>query len=307
MTQYHIDTDMGVDDGLALVLASQLVGRALLSISTVFGNVPVEAATRNARIFRRLLGLQDRVDILVGAGQASDGYFCDARKIHGDDGLGNATRSLAPALLGDIETDGRVKDIASVGPPKDGPITIIGLGPATNLPDLVGRFGSANVEQIVLMSGVFLDAGNVTPIAEFNSHCDPAALERTLALGIPVTIVPLDVCRKIQLSRRAVEAYLSRDASPLTQLIVRSHMPYMDYYRQWEGIDGCFPHDAIAVFAAVKPALFFRQPARVRIECFGEARGRTSLSFDPASHVSVVFGGSLKEVRESIENFTASA
>jgi inosine-uridine nucleoside N-ribohydrolase len=307
MMHYHIDTDMGVDDGLAFVVASQLFGPSLLSVSTVFGNVPVEAATRNAKMFRRLLGLQERLDIFVGAGRASDGYFCDARKVHGDDGLGNATRSLSPEVLAGSEADDRVEDIASIGPPKDVPVTIIGLGPATNLPNLVSRFGPANVAQIVLMGGVFLDAGNITPTAEFNAHCDPAAVERTLALGIPVTIVPLDVCRKIQLSRRAVEAYLSRNPSQLTQLIVRSHMPYMDYYRQWEGIDGCFPHDSIAVFAAAKPTLFFRQSARIRVECSGEARGKTSLAFDLASHVSVVFGGSLKEIREAIENFTPSA
>jgi inosine-uridine nucleoside N-ribohydrolase len=295
MTFYHIDTDMGVDDGLAVALADALLSD-VQSISTVFGNVSVEIATRNALIFRNLLGRSASWTILKGASQASDGFFINADHVHGRDGLGGATQALGPALLESVtrETVGDLEDIQRLS---GSPVTIIGLGPATNIPNLVARYGSATVEKIVLMSGVFFDRGNITPHAEFNAYCDPAALQSTLDLGIPVTIVPLDVCQKVQLSRATVAAYTQSCDSELTKLIVASHMHYMDFYRTAEGIDGCFPHDAITVLAALAPERFFHISGKVRVDCGADFRGRTGLDL-AETHVKIVTGGEMAWVRD---------
>lgn len=298
MTRYHIDTDMGVDDGLALVFASRLLGRQLIAVSTVFGNVGVEIATRNARVFRHLLQLDEPFPIFVGAGSASDGFVGHAVEVHGDDGLGAATKmlDLDSALSG--EDSGCGIDSMPADQGLAGKIVLIGLGPATNIPRLVEHYGTRNIERIVLMSGVFLDVGNVTPYSEFNAYCDPDALRATLLLGVPVTFVPLDVCRKVQLSRETVSSYCRHDASGLARLVVESHMKYMDFYRQFEGFDGCFPHDTIAVLAAIEPKWFFAIAAAVAVDLAPPIRGKTSLRLDSASHVSVVTGGALKNVRD---------
>jgi inosine-uridine nucleoside N-ribohydrolase len=286
---------MGVDDGLALALADALL-REVVAISTVFGNVPVDLATRNALIFRSLLGRANSWNVLKGAGHASDGFFADAHSVHGDDGLGGATRALKPALLDHCARE----PVIALGGAKlesEGPVTIIGLGPATNVPELVQRYGRSAIEKIVLMSGAFFDRGNITPDAEFNAYCDPPALQATLDLGIPVTIVPLDVCRKVQLARATVAAYTRSDSSEVTKLIVASHMPYMDFYRKAEAIDGCFPHDAITVLVALAPERFFQISGKVTVECGSDLRGRTNVALKD-SHVKIVTGGELRWVRE---------
>jgi len=132
MTFYHIDTDMGVDDGLAVALADELL-RDVHSISTVFGNVSVEIATRNALIFRNLLGRSTSWTVLKGASHASDGFFINADRVHGQDGLGGATQSLGPALLESVARES-VGDLEDARPLSGSPVTIIGLGPATNFP-----------------------------------------------------------------------------------------------------------------------------------------------------------------------------
>jgi inosine-uridine nucleoside N-ribohydrolase len=298
MTLYHIDTDMGVDDGLALVFASWLLGDRLIAVSTVFGNVGVEIATQNARIFRRLLKLERPFSIFVGASSASDGFVRYAFEVHGDDGLGGATHTFG--LDSSSPNRDAVRGIDSMPAIADNAdkIVLIGLGPATNIPRLVEHYGAGNIERIVLMSGVFLDVGNITLCAEFNAYCDPHALRATLMLGVPVTMVPLDVCRKVQLSRQTVSSYRHHEPSELTRLIVESHMKYMDFYRESDGIDGCFPYDTIAVLAASEPDWFFRIGATVEVEVSHSVRGKTSLQFDSASHVSVVTGGTLKNVRD---------
>jgi inosine-uridine nucleoside N-ribohydrolase len=294
---------MGVDDGLALVVASRTLGTAFRRVSTVFGNVPVEIATRNALIFRHLLGQRASFDLMVGAATGSHGGSGDARHVHGDDGLGGATARLDGRLLQQIEHVAELPALATAAPPDpgEGRITLIGLGPATNLPALVEWYGRDRIDRIVLMAGCFFDRGNITPAAEFNAYADPAALQATLALGIPTTLVPLDVCRKVQLARTTVAAYLDTDRSPLMRLLVGAHMYYMDYYRGWEGIDGCFPHDSIAILAAWMAERFVSLRGRVTVGQSGDERGRTSLTLDDASSIDVVMGGDLKWVRELLQ------
>ena len=296
---YHIDTDMGVDDGLALLLASRLLGTAV-TLSTVFGNVPVEVATKNALIFRALLGRTACWRILAGAACAQDGFARNARHVHGEDGMGGATDGLDSALLGASAADSCAY-LVEAPPPAVSQVVLIGLGPATNLPRLVSWYGRATVGRIVLMSGAYFDVGNITPAAEFNAHCDPDALRETLMLGIPTIIVPLDLCRKVQLTRAAIQEYGRVCRNPRGQLIAESHMKYMDFYKNAEGIDGCNPHDAIAILAAVAPERFFAVQGRIMIDSTPGRRGQTTMTIG-RSHIDVLTGGRLKWVRDQIAN-----
>jgi inosine-uridine nucleoside N-ribohydrolase len=297
MTLYHIDSDMGVDDGLAVVLANRLL-RDPLVLSTVFGNVPLEVATRNALLFRELMGRTTTLPVFRGAERAADGFWRDARHVHGEDGLGNATRSVDPRLLERISRE--VAPRLGVGQaPSGAPVIIIGIGPATNIPRLVDWYGRSAVSRIVLMTGTFFDRGNIIPTAEFNAHCDAAALKETLALGIPTLLVPLDVCRKVQIMRAAMIGFKEADTSALASLVVGSHMRYMDSYLEWEGLDGCFPHDSLAVLGALEPERFFRLRGRVAVELAPE-RGRTMFVPDESSHIEVATGGELKWARETL-------
>jgi len=302
--KYHIDTDMGVDDGLALVLASKLID--VCAISTTFGNVDVETATRNALIFRMLLGRDASWKVWKGAKCARDGFHLEVPDIHGIDGLGGATRDLDDKILSETSA-ADVLLLADASRPGLDSITLIGIGPATNIPSIVSLYGRSAVKRIVLMSGAFFDVGNITPFSEFNAHNDPFALKEILKLRIPVTFVPLDVCRKIQITRNSMEQYGKIDKSELAQLLSKSHMWYMDFYRRWEGIDGCFPHDAIAILVALKPDEFVGVTGRVSVDCSVEFRGKTRVFIRRSSKTTIITGGNLKWAREEIQRMLSGA
>jgi purine nucleosidase len=301
MALYHLDTDMGVDDGLALALADNLFSTSL-AVSTVWGNVPVSVATRNALLFRELLCRPTTLPIFTGAHRALDGFSCDSRLSHGEDGLGDATQSLELSLLKKISSQMLVH-LGNTPPPQGRPVTLIGIGPATNIPRIVSWYGHSAIDRIVLMSGVFFDFGNANPAAEFNAHCDPFALRQTLDLGIPTMLVPLDVCRKVQLSRTALETLRNLDRSPLANLIATSHMRYIDAYQEREGLDGCYPHDALAVLAAFQPERFFKLRGEVTIECISPKRGQTTFKPVASSHIEVATGCELKWARGILTQF----
>ena len=67
MTKIIIDTDPGIDDGLAIMLALACPEFQILGLTTIYGNVSVEKSTANAL---RLLDLPGRPDIPVAEGAA---------------------------------------------------------------------------------------------------------------------------------------------------------------------------------------------------------------------------------------------
>ncbi len=167
-TRVVIDTDPGVDDAVAILLALASPELEVVGITTVNGNVAVDLTTTNAR---RLLQLAQAAHVPIGAGAAVPlgGPVEHAAQVHGDDGLGD--------LLWDeptIATDARdavdlISDLAD-----EGPLTLIAIGPLTNLAELVRRRPDtvAKLERVVIMGGASF-MGNVTAVAEFNVWADP--------------------------------------------------------------------------------------------------------------------------------------
>jgi inosine-uridine nucleoside N-ribohydrolase len=204
-----IDSDGGVDDLLCLAMASRLVAKEIAGVTAVFGNVSVDQAVNN--IIYSLALVDPPVKPLVGLGakEAGDGFSHFATTIHGPDGLGGAREirpqgAVASEVVGLEEFVDRIFHRLNQSTQK---VDLLGVGPATNIPVLIKKLGAKRINRIVLMSGVFFDYGNVTNWAEFNAYNDPQALADTLAAGIPVTLVPLDLCRKILLTCDRIDAF----------------------------------------------------------------------------------------------------
>ncbi len=174
---------------------------------------------------------------------------------------------------------------------------ILGVGPATNVWQLISGLGAENISDVTLMSGVIFDSGNITEHAEFNAYCDPMSLQKVLTSGVPITLVPLDLCRKILFPRSNLACL---DAfGPASAMLKQAHAHYMDQYKIWEGVDGCFPHDAIALLAALFPERFLSYGMDLTVDVAGEFRGRMTVNgLRSDSAVRVVLGGDLKWARD---------
>ena len=299
-----IDSDGGVDDLLCLVMASRLVAKEIGGITAVFGNVSVDQAASNIVYSLDLVNPPVKPLLGFGAKEAGDGFSHFATTIHGRDGLGGA-RAIRPQGAGVSEVISldefvdRVSDKLNQFQQK---VDLLGVGPATNIPILIKRLGAKRISRIVLMSGVFFDYGNVTNWAEFNAYNDPQALTDTLAAGIPVTLVPLDLCRKILLTSDRIDAFAAATVvdGPATAAALRD---YAKANERQGGIRGCFPHDAIALLVLLRPDQFYLVEGGVSVDVDAKSRGRTRLNTIGGSHVNarVALGGRLKWVRWMIE------
>ena len=202
-TRVVIDTDPGIDDAAAILLALANPEKInLLGLTTVAGNVALAKTTRNALRIRELAGL----DIPVAAGARDAlirpvGERSDAESVHGEDGLGGwklAEAGGEPLAQHAVDFIARLSD--------DGPLTIVGIGPLTNVALLLARYPEVveRIDRFVIMGGARLE-GNASAAAEFNIWLDPEAAARVFASGIPITMFPLDITRQALMTRDEVE------------------------------------------------------------------------------------------------------
>lgn len=168
-----IDTDPGVDDALALLMAFDAPGHAIVGLTIAAGNVGLDHTVRNAL---KLCEVAGRDDIPVFAGCAAPLLHAapDAAYVHGQDGFGD-TGYDAPRRL--PEGEHAALAILRLSHEHAGRLLLVALGPLTNLalalkldPTLPQR-----VARLVVMGGAVTAHGNITPAAEFNVYFDPEA------------------------------------------------------------------------------------------------------------------------------------
>ena len=265
-----IDTDPGIDDALALLLAWASPEWTVDTVTVVAGNVALQAGTLN--VFRLLDLRRPSPPPLIASGAAQPlARPLRIAPYHGGDGLGDLPDwPRVEPRVASTDAAGVIVDTARR---LAGNLTIVALGPLTNLAMAVERDAAAirRVGRVVAMGGAVDVPGNVTPDAEFNAHVDPEALARVLAAGVAIDLVPLDATRQVVLERGALRSALARAPGTAADRVRRftEYALRMDETRGRRGMD---LHDPLAVGAALDPTLVEWEAVRLAIGRAGETR-----------------------------------
>jgi len=263
-----IDTDPGIDDCLALLLALNSPELDVRAISISYGNTGVENAYRNCvEILRRA---NRRAPIGIGARRPLKRQLEVAADTHGPSGLGYAEVPPAGVILDYVRPLERLLDA------QPEPVTLVTLGPVTSFarvlranPDLVRE----KVSRHIAMIGNIEAAGNQTRFSEFNAWCDPEALATVLAAEIPTEIIGLDVTRKLIVRANEVER-LAQSSTWLHDAL----RFYVEFHRKQEGLDGAVVNDVLAIAYLVQPEVLTFSDLRISVDVGdGQSRGRTKL------------------------------
>jgi inosine-uridine nucleoside N-ribohydrolase len=288
-TPVLIDCDPGHDDAIALLLALASPELELLGVTTVSGNQTLEKTTANAL---RILEFVGRGDVAVAAGAerplVRERFV--AAYVHGESGLEGPD---LPPPRGSPVAEHAVDFLAAAIEGADSPVTLIPVGPLTNVALLLARYPAVaeRLERIVLMGGAIAE-GNVTPAAEFNIWADPEAARRVFESGLDVTMIGLDVTHKALVGSAHYERLR---ASGRVGTLVAELLEYFNvYHRETYGFDGSPIHDAVAVAHVLRPELVETRQRHVAIETESElCRGRTVVDLwrrtgnPPNAHVGV--------------------
>ena len=268
-----IDTDPGIDDALAIVLALRSPELQVELVTTVAGNAGLRAATDNARRMLALLDPDDPPRLVPGAAGPLRGRLNTAPEVHGDDGLVGLSRVrdrggrlLFPASRGPIPgREGAPGAIVAKAREHGENLTIVALGPLTNLARALEADAEAmrQVGRLIVMGGAVEAPGNVTAAAEFNFHVDPEAADRVLTSDMRITLVGLDVTRQVRLRWPVVRDALRGNQSPLARAV--RHLT-----RPLDSTDGgLLLHDPLAMALAVDTTLVRTRRLPVRVETKG--------------------------------------
>lgn len=275
-TPVLIDTDMGVDDAVAVTLALAAPELHVAGLVAVGGNIDVHQATANLGRLLAAVQPDERPRIGRGLDQDAPGLL-DARWLFGRDGLGEADLPDAPptepADFHDV-----YKTLLDEHP---GKLAIVAIGPLTNLAAVHRRDPQllARAARIIVMGGAVFSRGNVNGVAEFNFYRDPQAACEILSAGLPCTVVPLDATRQAVLDESHV-ARLRGSNTRTGEFLARVlEFPML---RGREVPEGQFiVHDALAVGVLLWPTLFLQTRIALRIEIEGPERGRSRPAVGP--------------------------
>ncbi|MFS7990378.1 putative hydrolase [Helianthus anomalus] len=268
-----IDTDPGIDDSMAIMMAFQTPNLEILGLTTIFGNVSTRDATRNALLLCEIAGYPS-VPVAEGSPEPLKGGEPEIQDfIHGSDGLGNL--NLPPPKSKKVEKSASefLVDKVSEYP---GEVSILALGPLTNLALAIKRDSSfvTNVKRIVILGGAFFASGNINPAAEANIYEDPEAADIVFTSGANIDVVGINITTQVKMSDEDLDE-LKRSNGRHARFLWDSCKFYRDWHVKSDGVYGIFLHDPVCFVALVRPDLFTFKKGVVRVETQGLCVGHT--------------------------------
>jgi inosine-uridine nucleoside N-ribohydrolase len=266
-----IDTDPGIDDAMAILLALNSPELKVEALTVVPGNVDGKQGLENAL---KIVSLAQRCDLPVagGAQHPLNQKLVTAQFWHGKNGLAGVELPASKCK----------------GDPRFGPdliiefvhkypheITLVPVGPLTNIALAVSKDPSIVhlVKDIVIMGGS-VTGGNVNGAAEANIYGDPEAASIVFNAGWMVTMIGSDVGERTIMTRKHLTE-LQAAHGPETDFIAQ----LADFYitrSEKSGYQGAAMYDPLAVATVIDSSVVTLKDMHVDVETKGEfTRGET--------------------------------
>jgi inosine-uridine nucleoside N-ribohydrolase len=270
-TRVIIDTDPGVDDAMAILLALNSPELKVEALTVVPGNVDGRQGLENAL---KLVSLAGRCDLPVagGAQHPLNQKLITAQFWHGKNGLAGVELAASKCKADPRFGPDLIIELVHKYPHE---ITLIPVGPLTNIALAVSKDPSiaSLVKDIVIMGGS-ITGGNVDGAAEANIYNDPEAANIVFNAGWMVTMVGSDVGERTIITRKHL-ADLQAQHGPESDFVAQ----LADFYitrSEKSGYSGAAMYDPLAVGAVIDPKVVTLKDMHVDVETKGEfTRGET--------------------------------
>jgi purine nucleosidase len=278
MTKHIIlDTDPGIDDSLAILLALASPEIKLDGLSVVHGNSSTAQGTINALSVLEL-AKASHIPVYQGCDLPLVQPSLLAPETHGEHGIGYA-KLPAPQTKPQVQkgSDFLIERIVSA----PGQVTLVCIGPLTNVAMAIRQEPRIveSVKEVFIMGGALRHEGNTTPLAEFNTFVDPHAARIVFHSGMPITLTPLDVTYQCIFLPDDLNRLLKIN-SPITTFIADATRFYMEFHDEYQKIAGCVINDPLTLALTFTPELCDYQDLYVDVDLSGGvSMGKTFADF----------------------------
>ncbi|WP_020611952.1 nucleoside hydrolase [Sediminispirochaeta bajacaliforniensis] len=268
-----LDCDPGHDDAIAIMLAGKNPALDLLGITVVAGNQTLDKTVKNTLNVCQYLNLD--IPVYAGCGRPMIRHQqMVASDIHGKTGLDGPT--FGP-LVKKAEKKHAVNFIIETVMSSSDDIIIVTTGPMTNVamamrmePKIVPK-----IKGFLFMGGSYSN-GNVTPAAEFNIITDGDAAFVVFDSGRPLTMVGLDVTRKVLCTPDVIDR-MSKVETPAARLFVDLMNFFNKTQRETFGWPGGPVHDPVTIASLLNPALLTTKFVHAEVDIRSiQSYGRTN-------------------------------
>lgn len=249
-----IDTDVAigiperdVDDALAIVMALNSPELEVCGITLTFGNDSLDNVAQSMSELDGVVGLST-IDVARGAGSAAD----------------FGKRTEATFLLEDAA--------------KGGSLTVLCLGPVTNLATFIeahGGYAKQIIDEVVIVAGRrhgqrFRTGNFGKSHPDLNFEKDPAAMETLLKSGVKLVFAPFEVSSKVWITGRILDL-IERNGTRTARYLAENSRPWLEFWKrtfstELLAVDGFNPFDCLAVAWLTDRDLLSWEKAGMRIE-----------------------------------------
>lgn len=270
-----IDSDPGIDDLFAIMLANSSKLLDIKAVTAVAGNQTLDKTAQNALDIKKYLNMNCK--IAKGASKPLNIELNTAGYVHGESGLGNISlernfESFDERYAWDVIYDEAKKS--------EGKLKLIAIGPLTNIAIAILKYPNLKeyLDNIVIMGGSCFK-GNVSAYSEFNIWCDPFAADVVFKSEIPITMVGLDVTMHALLYDEDIDT-LNSIKSKLSNEVEKLLLYLKDIYTRFD-VKGIALHDALSVAYVLNNEVLECKDYYVTIETRGKLNsGRTVVDLD---------------------------
>jgi inosine-uridine nucleoside N-ribohydrolase len=278
MERIIIDTDPGVDDAHAIMMAVAYPGVKVEALTAVAGNVGLEHTVANACTILDMLDAD--IPVYAGCDRAMVYATENAAHVHGEDGLGDVG---FPPSRRTVEPEHAAAALVRLANDSPSEIILVAIGPLTNVavalkldPDLPRKF-----KQLVVMGGAINAHGNTTNAsAEFNAFADPEAAYVVLEAWPELTLVSWETTMAHPFPAQLVEKWMALE-SPKARFFQRITTKIIDFITELRGEKMLFGADGLAMAVALEPNIVTKAEKRyVTMELNGRyTRGQTTVDW----------------------------
>ena len=283
MERILIDTDPGVDDAQAILMAAAHPNAKIEALLAVAGNVGLEHTLRNALLLTEIVG-QD-IPVYAGCAEPLVMFQEDAAFAHGNDGLGDV--GLVPQRR-QAETEHAALALVRLANESPGELTLAAIGPLTNValalkfdPDLPQK-----LKRCVVMGGAVTGDGNTSSVkAEFNIYYDPEAAHIVFTAweraGLLIDVIDWEITKRHGFPKGVYEGWIEMD-TPRAQFFKK--MTARNYERSFTVLKrpSMFAADPLALAVLLEPAIVTKaEQHHLSVEMNGNhTRGQTVVDWN---------------------------